>query len=136
MRKYPVLHQLDRQAINEYPVPGTDLVLEKGTRIVIPAYAIQNDPEIFPEPEKFDPERFSPEEIQKRHPMTWLPFGEGPRNCIGLRFGKMQVKIGLISLLRKYSFSVCDKTAIPLEIDMQQFLMSAKGGIYLKVDKI
>uniref|UniRef100_T1GQ91 Cytochrome P450 n=1 Tax=Megaselia scalaris TaxID=36166 RepID=T1GQ91_MEGSC len=136
LRKYPILHQLDRQALNDYPISGTKHVIEKGIRVIIPVDAIHYDPEIYPDPEKFDPERFTPEEIQKRHPMAWLPFGEGPRNCIGLRFGKMQVKIGLITLLKDYSFSVSDKTVIPIKINLEQFLLQSVGGIYLKVKKL
>lgn len=98
--------------------------------------AIHYDPEIYPDPEKFDPDRYSPGEMKKRHPMTWLPFGEGPRNCIGLRFGKMQVKIGLINLIKSYSFSVCDKTVVPIQLDLKQFLVSSLGGIFLKVEKV
>lgn len=45
--------------------------------MIIPAFAIQRDPEYYPDPEKFDPERFSSEEFHKRDSMTWLPFGEG-----------------------------------------------------------
>lgn len=122
--------------LNDYQIPGTNHVIEKGTRMTIPVDAIHYDPEIYPDPEKFDPERYNPEEIKTRHPMTWLPFGEGPRNCIGLRFGKMQVKIGLIYLLKSYSFSVCDKTVIPVQIDIKQFLVSSLGGIFLKVQKL
>ena len=103
---------------------------------MIPIYAIQNDADIFPEPQKFDPERFNPEEIKKRHPMAWLPFGEGPRNCIGMRFGKMQTKIGLVALLSKYSFSLCEKSVVPLDIDFEQILLTPKGGIFLKVQKV
>lgn len=123
-------------AENDYKVPGTSFVIEKGTRVVIPADAIHHDPDIYPEPDKFDPERFVPDEIKKRHAMTWLPFGEGPRNCIGQRFGKMETKIGLITLLRNFKFSVCERTSIPIDIDKTHFMVGSKGGIYLKVERL
>ena len=46
---------------------------------------IQHDPEYYPNPEKFDPERFSEANKSKRRPCTFLPFGDGPRNCIGMK---------------------------------------------------
>lgn len=67
-------------AKNDYPLPGENIVIEKGMTVIIPALAIQNDPEYFPNPDKFDPNRFSPEEKQKRDALTWLAFGDGPRN--------------------------------------------------------
>ena len=104
--------------------------------VLIPADAIHRDPEIYPDPEKFDPERFSPEETQKRHPLTWLPFGDGPRNCIGMRFGKMQTYIGLSYLLRHYKFRLSSKTQNPLQFDNQSIINSVKGGIFLSVEQI
>jgi cytochrome P450 len=50
---------------------------------MIPVMALHHDPKYYPEPERFDPERFSEEEKQKRTHYVYLPFGEGPRICIG-----------------------------------------------------
>jgi cytochrome P450 family 6 len=64
----------------DYIVPKTNILLKKGTLVLIPIYAFQRDPEYFPEPDLFDPERFSPEQIEKRThlPFTpFIPFGEG-----------------------------------------------------------
>lgn len=136
MRKYPPVPTLTRRTQRDYKVPGTNHVLEKGTLVWLPIFAIQNDPEFFPEPEKFKLERFTPEEIAKRGPNKWLPFGEGPRNCIGLRFGMMQAKIGLATLLDNFEFSLSEKTPIPLEIQPLPFILASVGGVYLQVKRI
>ena len=64
-----------------YNVPDTQYVIEPGTRIIIPVYALHNDPAYFPNPEKFNPERFADDRTIRRG--TYLPFGDGPRICIG-----------------------------------------------------
>lgn len=57
----------------------------------------------------------------------------GPRNCIGLRFGMMSVRIGLFTMLRNFEFLPCSKTDIPLEYKPESFSLLAKNGIYLKI---
>lgn len=83
MRKYPPLRALFRRCTKEYKLPNSEVVIEEGTLVFVPINAIQMDPDIFPEPEKFKPERFSPDNKKNMHPCHWMPFGEGPRKCLG-----------------------------------------------------
>lgn len=85
MRKYSPMRALFRGCTKDYTLPD-NLVIDKGTLVFVPVQAIQMDPEIFPDPEKFDPERFSIENKAKMHPCHWMPFGEGPRKCLGKYF--------------------------------------------------
>jgi len=135
LRKYPPVPMLTRECTKNYKIPGTDVVLEKGMATIIPVYALQHDPKYFPEPERFDPERFNEEEKAKRHHYVYLPFGEGPRICIGMRFGLMQTKVGLVSLLSKYEISVSKKTPIPIVIDPTSVGLLPKGGMWLQIRK-
>jgi cytochrome P450 family 6 len=77
---------LFREVTEDYKVPGSSLVIRKGQKIIIPTYSIHHDPKYYPDPFKFDPERFSEEEKSKRPNGTYLPFGDGPRLCLGIRF--------------------------------------------------
>lgn len=108
-------------------------VIKKGMPVLIPAAAIHRDERYYPNPLDFNPDNFSAERVAARDPILWLPFGDGPRNCIGKRFGLMQTVIGLALLLKQFHFDVCDKTEIPPEFNKKGFLISTKEGIYLKV---
>lgn len=135
LRKHPILPHLMRQTNQDYKVPGTDLVIEQDTSVIIPVHSIHHDPDIYPDPERFDPSRFEPDAIKARHQFAYLPFGDGPRNCIGERFGKMQAKIGLISLLRRFKFGVSNRTEVPLILNNRNFPLATKYGIHLKVER-
>lgn len=135
LRKYPPLAVLTRETTEEYTFEDTKVSLPKGGKVWIPVYALHMDPATYPDPEKFDPERFSEENVKSRHPMQYLPFGDGPRNCIGARFAVYQTKIGLIKILCNYKVDVCEKTMIPYEQDKVAFVTIPKGGLYLKVTK-
>ena len=86
--------------------------MPKGSIISIPIYAIHYDPEIWPEPEKFNPYRFTPEEKLKHGPYDWLPFGAGPRGCIAMRLGLLEIKIACVYLLRAFKFIKSEKTEV------------------------
>ncbi|XP_025832386.1 probable cytochrome P450 6a13 isoform X2 [Agrilus planipennis] len=136
LRKYPPVAVLTRECTKTYKVPDSDLTIEKGTRVMISPFGIQHDPEIYPDPEKFDPNRFSDENKRKRHPMSFLSFGEGPRICIGLRMGLLQTKVGLIAMLKDYKFTLDPKTRTPLEYEIYLSILSPKGGIWLNASRI
>ncbi|XP_033326756.2 putative cytochrome P450 6a14 [Megalopta genalis] len=135
LRKHPILPILVRQVNTNYTFKGTKITIPKGTKIWIPVYGIHNNPDIYTKPEVFDPERFTNDGISTRHPMSFLPFGDGPRNCIGARFAFYQSKVGLISILRNHKVEVCEKTTIPFKSDNRSFLLSLKGGVVLKMSK-
>jgi cytochrome P450 len=87
LRKYPVLPFLDRMCDSDYKLPSASgrgtVILPKGTGVYLPVFALHHDSQYFPDPDKFDPERFTQENKQNRPNYTYLPFGEGPRICIG-----------------------------------------------------
>lgn len=86
MRKYPVLPFLDRICIKNYKIPRSNVILEKGTKVYIPMIGIHKDPDFYPDPDKYDPERFNDENIKRIPSYAYIPFGEGPHNCIGKKF--------------------------------------------------
>ncbi|XP_058459055.1 probable cytochrome P450 6a14 [Malaya genurostris] len=137
LRKYPPIASLPRTVTRNYPVPDSDgVVLRRGTTMVIPIYAIHHDSEYYPDPETYDPDRFNPDQVSQRNPFCFIPFGGGPRTCIGLRFGMMQIRIGLAILLKHFRFTVSSKTVVPLQISPNDLVLSFKGGLWLKLEKL
>ncbi|XP_047110210.1 probable cytochrome P450 6a13 isoform X1 [Schistocerca piceifrons] len=133
LRKYPPLTELDRICTVAYTIPGSNVKIEEGTKLIIPVYAIHHDPKYYPDPEKFDPERFTEEQKASRHHFVYLPFGEGPRICIGMRFGLIQTKLGIASLVSKFIFSATSKTPAKLQMDPKATVASAVGGINVRI---
>lgn len=136
LRKYPPLVTLTRGATENYWVKdgNKSRLIPKGCTVIIPVYAIQYDAELYPDPDRFDPDRFLPEEESKRHPYSFLPFGEGPRVCIGLRFGMMQARIGLAKTLINFKLSLGTKMG-DIKFSKNNVIISNEGGIWLKLEK-
>lgn len=86
LRKYPVADFLQRNANVDYKIPDTSVIIEKGQMVFIPVMAIHHDEKYYPNPTKFDPERFNTKNSSDRHTCAYLPFGLGPRHCIGEYF--------------------------------------------------
>jgi len=136
LRMYPSLPFLDRACNEEkgYSLePFSDFVIPKGMPIIIPVHAIQRDPKNFENPNEFDPEHFSAKNKDNIKPYTFIPFGGGPRACIGERLGVMQTKIGLINFLKNHYVEPSDSTPRIMEFEKKSFLLQAKGGVILNL---
>ncbi|XP_078052785.1 cytochrome P450 6A1-like [Augochlora pura] len=136
LRKYPPGPLLMRRCNKDYTFSNTKVTISKNTGIFVPVYALHHDSNIYPNPEVFDPERFNDDAVAARHPMSYLPFGDGPRNCIGARFAVYQTKVGLIKTLENFKVDVCEKTMIPYENDPRSVIHGPKREIYLKISKV
>ncbi|CAK1541467.1 unnamed protein product [Leptosia nina] len=131
MRLYPVLGVITREVVEDYTLP-TALTINKGSRVHVAVHHLHHHPELFPDPEVFRPERFLGEEKAKIVPFSFLPFGEGPRICIGIRFAKMQATAGLITILKKYEVRLADDTPMQLEIEPRVIVTQPKTPVNLK----
>ncbi|KAK7575859.1 hypothetical protein V9T40_012145 [Parthenolecanium corni] len=133
LRKYPPVGFLFRVCNESYQLPESSLQLFRGDRVTIPVLPLHFDEKYYPNPEKFDPDRFTPENISARPPYTYLPFGDGPRMCLAIRFAKMEMKLCLARIISKYEFLPSSKTEIPLQMHSRSFLLNPKNGIQLRV---
>lgn len=125
-----------RKTSADYKVPNTNITLEKGTTVLIPCMGFHHDPEIFPEPQKFDPDRFTKENIASRHSYAWVPFGKGPRDCVGLRFGMMQSRMGIATILNNFILSPSERTTIPMKFQAHAEMLSPVGGMFLNLEPV
>nr|ADE05584.1 cytochrome P450 6AB13 [Manduca sexta] len=104
MRMYPSVGYLIRECtVPEYTIPEINLTINEGVKLMIPMQAIHKDEKYFRDPENFDPERFQDGAKEDIKNFVFLPFGEGPRACVGARLGQMQSMAGIAALLHKFS---------------------------------
>uniref|UniRef100_A0A3B3YI78 unspecific monooxygenase n=1 Tax=Poecilia mexicana TaxID=48701 RepID=A0A3B3YI78_9TELE len=115
LRLFPIAPRLERVAKASVEING--LVIPKDMVVLVPTWPLHRDPEIWPEPEKFKPERFSKKNQEDIDPYTYMPFGVGPRNCIGMRFALVVMKLAVVEILQRYSFSVCKETEVRFQIN-------------------
>lgn len=118
-----------RVVSKEYEVGDTGIVLYPGQQVDIPIHGIHHDEKYYTNPSKFDPSRFMPQNRHNLVPYTYLPFGAGPRNCIGMRFSLLETKLALAQMVRRYKFFSCNETDIPLISDRKALLNVPKRAI-------
>ncbi|KAL6418345.1 hypothetical protein ACFW04_012211 [Cataglyphis niger] len=106
LRLYPSVHIISRNV--EEDIKLHSHVIPAETMLFLNIYGVHRDPNFWSNPEVFDPDRFLPERIQKRHPYSYLPFSAGPRNCIGQRFGLLELKAMIAPLIHNFYLEPID----------------------------
>jgi cytochrome P450 len=110
-----------------------DFVVPKGCQVLVSPYLLHHDPRSFPEPERFDPERFSPESIGSIPQFAYIPFGAGPRVCIGATFALTTMKLVLATVLQDYRLALAPGQGEPkVEVLL---VLRPRGGLRLTVGR-
>ncbi|XP_064893959.1 thromboxane-A synthase isoform X8 [Columba livia] len=131
LRMYPPAFRFTREAAKDCIVLGQHI--PAGAVIETAVGHLHHNPELWPEPEKFIPERFTEEAKKERHPFAYLPFGAGPRGCIGMKMGLLETKMTLLRILQKFRFKTCPETEIPLQLKSKATL-GPKNGVYIMLE--
>ncbi|NWZ46872.1 CP3A9 protein, partial [Haliaeetus albicilla] len=124
LRLFPLGGRLERTCKKDVEIKG--VTIPKGTIVIIPVHTVHHNPKYWPNPEEFRPERFSKENKDTIDPYMYLPFGAGPRNCIGMRFALLTLKVAITIILQHFTFQTCKETQIPLKLSSQGFLRPEK----------
>lgn len=140
LRLYPPVLMTDRVCEKKFDLPPAmdgynGVTVQPDNSILIPVYAMHMDPQYFPDPEKFDPERFNDENKNNINPYVYMPFGIGPRQCIGNRFALMETKILIAHLLRKFVIKRNEKTMVPIVYKTATFSLVPKDGFWVSLEK-
>ncbi|XP_043669015.1 cytochrome P450 9e2-like [Vespula pensylvanica] len=136
LRRYPVVVFLDRLCAESYELPpslpgGKPFLLKKDMNIWFPIYGLHHDPKYFEDPYKFDPERFIKNGKEINNSGVYLPFGLGPRMCIGNRFALLEMKVLIFHLLARCNLKPSSKTQNPLQLSKKGMAMTAENGFWM-----
>lgn len=130
LRLFPAANRTGRESAVDTNV--YELKIPKGTSITVPIHALHRMPEYWKEPEQCIPERFSPENRQNINPYAYIPFGVGPRACVGIRMAQMLCKMIMVKLLQNFCLETNDKTENPPVLE-KSLLTKPLNGMHLKI---
>ncbi|CAB3254037.1 unnamed protein product [Arctia plantaginis] len=119
LRKYPIMGWLDRTSSREYQV-DEHLTIPAGTVVYVNSNGMHQDPNIFPDPMEFKPERFLPENMQTFIPYAYLPFGDGPRSCIGKLFGMFSMRFGFAAIISNFILEPFPNAPAPNDVTVER----------------
>ncbi|XP_076473006.1 cytochrome P450 3A29-like [Babylonia areolata] len=100
LRLYPPVSQVTREASETMTIKG--LTIPRGFGVLVPVQIVMRDPDYFPDPARFNPDRFS--DKGSTDPISFLAFGQGPRQCVGMRLAMLEIKVAMVHVLRQIRF--------------------------------
>ncbi|KAM6156412.1 cytochrome P450 3A4-like [Erethizon dorsatum] len=124
LRLYPVANRLPRVCKKDVEING--VFITKGTVVMIPTFVLHRDPKYWQNNEDFCPERFSKKNKENIEPYAYIPFGAGPRSCLGMRFALMNMKLAIIRILQNFSLQPCKETQVPMTLRKRGILQPEK----------
>ncbi|KAL1470362.1 hypothetical protein MTO96_040473 [Rhipicephalus appendiculatus] len=118
-----------RQAKEDFVYKGTQF--KAGTCFMAPLYQIQRDPRFWPDPLQFKPERFAPENEAQLIKAAYMPFGVGPRNCVGKSMAMLKLKLAMAKLLLKYRLELGPSQMGQMEISSRAMVSTPSRGPWI-----
>lgn len=110
MRLYPAVWFIDREPMENDLI--NNIFIKKEEDIAVSVHSLHRNAKYWDHPNNFNPDRFARENKKNRVPYSYLPFGGGPRLCIGQNFAQMEMQLILVMLLRRYKFDLVSKDPI------------------------
>nr|CAH0100563.1 unnamed protein product [Daphnia galeata] len=119
LRFYPPALRIERQCTKDisYDYGNGRVYIKKGVLVTVPVYALHHLEEYYPDHETFDPERWDQENKANRSPYSFMAFGSGPRNCVGMRFAMEELKVAISALVQQFRFFPVAETPEKLRFD-------------------
>jgi cytochrome P450 len=130
MRLYPPAWIVGRRPLEDVEIEGYQI--PKDTNILMPVFYLHKNPLYWQEPDKFDPERFAPEIRNNIDRFVYLPFGGGPRMCIGNHFALLEMQIVITMLYSRFTFELQKDFVVELD---PLVTLRPKNGLMMKVMK-
>ena len=130
LRLYTPGFLFDRRCNETCTING--ITIPSGVDVFMPPYVLHRDPTLWPDPERFDSARLSPENRATQEPSSCMPFGMGPRQCIGTRFALLEIKTAMLKILSKIKFQRAADTVSHLKF-RSVLLMQPRDPIFLEI---
>ncbi|KAI0212471.1 Cytochrome P450 4F4 [Lamellibrachia satsuma] len=129
LRLHPPVMEVGRRTANDVPFEDGRKA-PKGASFLVDINGTHYNPELWPNPEVYDPDRFAQDKVQNRSPFSYIPFSAGPRNCIGQQFAQNEMKTAVALILK--NFELTHDVTRPPERDME-IVSRSKTGLWVHV---